>query len=552
MTTLHRQQLAALASSILLAACGGGGGDNSSPAQPAASLKLTGVAATGRAIANAPVQVKCSSGSGTATTQANGAYAIEIAGGSLPCVLAVTPAGGGALHSAIDGSGAGDVTVNITPLTELVVARAASGAPADLFATFAAAAQAKIGTAALDAAVISVAAALQGAVDLSGVNPIKDTLVAANGSTPGNGLDQLLDTLQARLAAANLTLTELSTAVTSGGSALAPLQNALRCPALTSGRYVSLSMAGNEDGPLFYEFDAATLTATLDGEDITLTDLGDCRYSVVNDNSHESLVSKSGIKVTASTRTDPSSPFFGKTDLSLDVPLQTIPLADLVGEWNALEYFRDPVNGQTTFAPLRATWTIDAAGNVTFCGADDAPGDCSASNPDEAMRPNPAGGFDIGDEDPIEGPSRVFAFRSAGGQLSMFLMYSTGRGLVVLTKPAPLALPAVGTVARYRDFNYSVDGYLTAPQADVATTVTAVDAAAGSYQRRRASDGRIDRFTINSPLPGLRTRAANDCTLDSASVSCAAIVTMPLPGLGIGVYASSGPQNFFGVTVERP
>lgn len=205
-------------------------------------------------------------------------------------------------------------------------------------------------------------------------------------------------------------------------------------------------MSDNEEAPHFWQLDAPTLTATIDGEaPVTLTDLGDCRYSVVNDNSH-------GIR----------------------------------------------------------------------------------------------------DEDPVEGPSRVFAFKSADGHLSMYVMYSTRRGIIVLSKPIPLALPAVGEGARFRDFTFGSDGFLTTPAADVTTTIDAVDVAAGTYTRRRASDARIDTFTINTPQPGLRARAANACTIGGASVGCAGLISMPLPGTGIGVYISVAPQNFFGITVAKP
>lgn len=547
MPTLHpRSQLAACAAAVLLAACGGGSGGSNT----ATPLTLAGTAATGAAIAGATVEAKCANGTGSATTQADGRYSIEIASGSLPCVLAVRPATGAVLHSAIDGSGAASVNVNITPLSELVVAKLAAGAPSDLFTNFDAAAQAKITAAALDAAIAAVTVALQGAVDLAGINPIKDPLVAANASTAGNTLDQKLDQLQARLAAANLRLAQLAEAVAGGGSTLSALRNTLGCPGVRSGRYVDLSLSGNEDAPLFYDFDAATLTASLGGtEPVVLTALGDCRYSSVNDNSHETVVATSGIHVTASTRTDPTSPVFGKTDLSLGLPLQTIALAELAGTWNGLEYFRDPVKGQPTFAPNRMTFTLDADGNATLCEAD---GRCVASRPEEAMRPNAAGGFDIGDDDPIEGPSRVFAFKSADGHLSLYFMYSTRRGFIVFSKPTPLALPAVGDSARVRDFTFGADGYLFAPPVDLTTTIIGIDTAAGSYTRIRASDSRIDSFTINTPQPGFRTRAANSCTIGSASVGCTGLIAMPLLGTGISVYTSVAPQNFFGITVAKP
>lgn len=49
---------------LTLAACGGGGGgDSISPATPAANPTVTGLAATGGALANAIVTAKCASGS---------------------------------------------------------------------------------------------------------------------------------------------------------------------------------------------------------------------------------------------------------------------------------------------------------------------------------------------------------------------------------------------------------------------------------------------------------------------------------------------------------
>ena len=51
--------------------------------------------------------------------------------------------------------------------------------------------------------------ALTGIVDLNGVDPIQDPLVAASGGSQGNGLDQTLDTLGAKLALAQVTLADV-------------------------------------------------------------------------------------------------------------------------------------------------------------------------------------------------------------------------------------------------------------------------------------------------------------------------------------------------------
>jgi hypothetical protein len=279
-----------LALSCLLAACGGGGSNDNTLETV---LTLTGTAATGAALADSPVEVRCKKGEGETKAGADGSFTVKVTDGALPCVLRAG-SGAGALHSLIEGGSVGEsVTVNVTPLTELIAARVAGSAPQTLFDVFDTAAQERISKASINAAISAVASALEGVVDLAGIDPLRDPLIAAHGSTPGNALDGKLDTLQARLADANITLAQLVPALASGGDALAPLRNALRCPSLRSGRYALLSAAGNEDAPLFFQLDAATLRVEFDGEaPVTLGDLGDCRYASVNDNSHEILVSK--------------------------------------------------------------------------------------------------------------------------------------------------------------------------------------------------------------------------------------------------------------------
>lgn len=529
---------------LLVAACGGGGGSSATT-----TLTLSGTAATGRAIAAAAVSAKCAAGSGTATTGADGSFTIEIAGGSLPCVLRVAPASGDALHSLANGSGT-TATVNITPLTELITAQAAGGTPAALFDNFDVAAQAKAGADVVQAAVQAVARALQGAIDLTGINPITDPLVVASGSTAGNALDQKLDALQVQLDTVGLTLSQLSEAIVTGGSALAAVQTVMQpgaegCASLRSGRYVSLSVSGNEDGPLFYNFDAATLKATWSEqgmEPVTLTKLGECRYETVDDNHHEVFVSKSGIQVTLSTRTDPTSPVFGKTDASLDIPLQTIPLADLAGTWNGLENFRDPINNVFEYTTARWTLTLDAAGKLTAATVCDAGQSCEQIDVQGySLAVHADGGFElIGSDDPKN--SRVFAFRSVDGQLTLYWMHSGGRGMVVLAKQAPLTLPAVNETTNFWDVAFGGDGYAVAPLADVSTTVTAIDASAATYTLQRTPGDSINAFNINQPTAGL----------GAGLVDSRELVAMPLPGTGITAYVGTTSPTLFGLSVTKP
>ena len=77
---------------------------------------------------------------------------------------------------------------------------------------------------------------------------------------------------------------------------------------------------------------------------------------------------------------------------------------------------------------------------------------------------------------------------------------------------------------------------------------------AGSYARERLSDGRIDSFTINKPRDGLRYRpAGSSLSYAGGTVPFSEILSLPLPGTGVTVYASvAAAQNFFGVSVGKP
>jgi len=119
---------------LMLAACGGGGsGDNSSPPPTAANPTITGLAATGAALANATVTAKCTSGASVSgTTGADGTFSLELAGGqAFPCLLQLK-LGTVTLHSFSAAAG----YINITPLTDLVVNKALGSDAAAAFAGF--------------------------------------------------------------------------------------------------------------------------------------------------------------------------------------------------------------------------------------------------------------------------------------------------------------------------------------------------------------------------------------------------------------------------------
>jgi 5'-nucleotidase len=192
---------------IGLTACGGGSDDNVAPPAPpvpSASLTLTGSAATGGAIVAAPITVKCSTGEGNGMTSGDGTFSIA----------ETLTAGGTRLHSVAVGS-ASAVVVNITPLTELVVASNVGMAPAAYFAGFDASSAATLTSSSVSAAQSVVIAILKAAgIDLSTIGDLISTaLKASTSTTTGDAYDHALDGFATALASSGTTLTTFTTAV---------------------------------------------------------------------------------------------------------------------------------------------------------------------------------------------------------------------------------------------------------------------------------------------------------------------------------------------------
>lgn len=189
---------------LSLAACGGGGDGDGPDNGSATTLTLQGTVATGRAVAGAEVQARCRSGSGNAQAAADGRFQLQIAGGALPCVLRATDPSDQSRWHSVSGSGpASSATVNITPLTEMLVARLAGQDPASYFDRFdPAQAASRLTEASLAAAQQELRQILSMAFDIS---PLSDfvarPLTAATESNPtgGDAHDQWLDQFGARL-----------------------------------------------------------------------------------------------------------------------------------------------------------------------------------------------------------------------------------------------------------------------------------------------------------------------------------------------------------------
>lgn len=176
----------------LLSGCGGGGSSTSNT--PPAASTLSGIAAVGFPIVSGNVSVKCASGNPlTTTTDVNGAYTITLSGQTLPCAVEVSGGTKNGIanttkyHSIATTAG----TVNVTPLTDLMVANLAAGDPGTWFAGLTGVTLSPITSTQVGTALNNVRTALTGLAPLSTVNPVTTPFTAISGNTSDDMLTAL-------------------------------------------------------------------------------------------------------------------------------------------------------------------------------------------------------------------------------------------------------------------------------------------------------------------------------------------------------------------------
>lgn len=195
--------LPAMVCATTLVACGGATNSTSS------TSALSGLAATGAGIANATVSAKCVSGAPlTGTTDANGSYNLVLADRTLPCMVQVT--GGNpsvTLYSFAQAAG----RVNITPVTDLIVARALGSDPAAAFTSYSSAQGSTIETG-LSAAKTYVATQIAGITGSSIADPLTGAF------SVGDADDKVLDALGNALTHSGKNVSDLRSAAQTGAT----------------------------------------------------------------------------------------------------------------------------------------------------------------------------------------------------------------------------------------------------------------------------------------------------------------------------------------------
>ena len=183
--------LLAMAAAATLTACGGGDDAVATPtAQAAATVTLSGTAATGAPMANALVTASNAKGEqATVRTGTDGKFTITVADAA-PYALSVTDASGKVWYSYAPQSG----VANITPLTTLALLDANGQKPlADLIKGWA---SANLTADAVLASARKVNANLQSLMTSKGLDATKLNVFAAPFAADHTGLDALLDAMR--------------------------------------------------------------------------------------------------------------------------------------------------------------------------------------------------------------------------------------------------------------------------------------------------------------------------------------------------------------------
>ena len=331
------------AAGLALAACGGSDSTPAPvpvpvPAPPPPSITIAGTAVQGAALGGAAVSVKCGTGTGATTTAASGAYTVAITGGALPCVVKAAGTSGTTYHSLVAGTGnTGTFTANVSPLTEMVVSHVGATDPATYFNAFSS--TSTVSATSVTAANSYVETAMARLTSLAGVNSLTDTLVV------GNALDQKIDAVVAGLAAAGVTVPQVTASIVQNPTApdvvATPLAaSAADCAWLKNGKYriIDRDRSRSEVPVVAVQINATTLTVTDPDNVVTpMTSDGSCQFNIDDTEGTVKVLASSGGMLVVHFQ---SKTVATDRELAVAVPEQTLPVAELAGTWNVARGYR--------------------------------------------------------------------------------------------------------------------------------------------------------------------------------------------------------------------
>lgn len=196
---------------------GGGSTGGGSTGSGGSSGMSRGTAASGIALGSAAITAKCRDGSTySSTASVDGSFSITITASTYPCLLQAAK-GGSVLRSVALAEG----VVNITPLTDMVVAKLGAMPSGDYFAAFPSGATVSpLSAANVAAAQAAVRTALGSIANLALIPDLITTpFTAASPTSSGDNIDKAIDAVSAGLTAKGLTPYTVMTAMARGTDA---------------------------------------------------------------------------------------------------------------------------------------------------------------------------------------------------------------------------------------------------------------------------------------------------------------------------------------------
>lgn len=236
-----------VATAAVLVACGGGGGNSAT--QPASTLTLGGTAAVGTPIVGATVKVTCVGGSALTSqpTDGVGAWQVTLSGQTFPCAAQVT---GGTINGvtnavAYHAIGFGSGILNISPLTDLIVANTVQSATPDIwFSALTSGSLTSVNSTAVTNALNLLIRELGLAQLGTTINPMTSTFTP----TAGSVMDDTLTSLNTSLANAVISYATLRTQASVGSTFKAPAGFATRMGVAYGSTPSGMTAAGTTTG----------------------------------------------------------------------------------------------------------------------------------------------------------------------------------------------------------------------------------------------------------------------------------------------------------------
>ena len=524
---------------VLLNACGGGGGGGGGVgASGGASVTsmISGIGATGAAIAGGTVTAKCVAGTITpTTTDSNGNYVLTLSNATLPCMVQITVPGTGQNYYSIVENGA--TTANVTPLTHLISDSLFGASSTTVWANFTTTYAQMITVANIATAQTKIQTALTSmGIDITQFDALKSSFTPATSSTSGSALDQKLDQLSSTLTAANTSLSTLSTAITSANTAtvaaatastLGPASTQLgSCPYVRGGNYWTFLYNGSTQSE--WTINLSSMTASVYGSvtSYTVSQLSSggsvipCAFTITIPASGGNLASVITAYFSKSSIFAWKQAFSNNTYLfGLGVPVQStesLKSSHYAGTYPMLGYATYGVSPNYFQSSMPMQMAIDASGNITTasCALSNGTPTCGSLTAGGSSKLN-CGTPNQGMVTCTDGTTTVKTFAITTQQQPTIFMLMSGTisglsysALIIGTKSRTVTLPAVGDtqnsstswyLARVAQANPNSSWFFVTGDTTTGagTTVTSVDTTSTSYT---AADGLT--FYGNTPANG--------------------------------------------------